>query len=564
MTSEEPEGLTAAAIARLAGVGRAAVSNWRKRYPDFPKPIGGSPTSPTFSRSEIVEWLRSTGKADQLATAGQTDTGSQRIADRADTGKPMPGTMLARVMASLLPRLTEDDLTDPDLDEHHALPVVLDPACADATLLSAVADRFGDRIALAGQDIDESATAAAAARLRQRTDSVPYEIRTGDSFLNDRFRPLLYAASAVVCEPPIDQPEWPMEELTTDPRWQFGVAAERDGELAWVQHCYAHLRPGGVAVLAVSPRTCVQPSGQSIRAELVRSGVLCAVIALPTGMNSTPGTDVFLWVLKRPSAEPDRSPVRMVDLTGLADAADVPAEFTAWQLFFESAEPSMCRPIARSELLDRGTSLLPADHVARVGATASDIAGVVDRLQSLYTRIGTGLPHFAAPPESPRYSYVTIAELERTGALTIRPRDTSPRDGDVLLQTLGRPPRVASATDPDISSIAQVVEVDPSRLDAHYLATFLRADAAALPVANTLGALSRNDLRRCRVPRLPLDEQRAYGDAFRRLDELQSAMSALASVGAKAFDQVVYGLTIGTLTPVQPRIVVAQDEMRKM
>ena len=31
--------MTAAAIARLAGVGRAAVSNWRKRHPDFPQPI---------------------------------------------------------------------------------------------------------------------------------------------------------------------------------------------------------------------------------------------------------------------------------------------------------------------------------------------------------------------------------------------------------------------------------------------------------------------------------------------------------------------------------------------
>ena len=34
--------MTAAAIARLAGVGRAAVSNWRKRHPDFPHQWAGS------------------------------------------------------------------------------------------------------------------------------------------------------------------------------------------------------------------------------------------------------------------------------------------------------------------------------------------------------------------------------------------------------------------------------------------------------------------------------------------------------------------------------------------
>ena len=61
--------MTAAAIARLAGVGRAAVSNWRRRYPEFPQPVGGSPTSPTFARAEVEAWLAATGKADQLATA---------------------------------------------------------------------------------------------------------------------------------------------------------------------------------------------------------------------------------------------------------------------------------------------------------------------------------------------------------------------------------------------------------------------------------------------------------------------------------------------------------------
>ena len=38
--------VTAAQIARLAGVGRAAVSNWRRRHPGFPSPVGGSDTSP--------------------------------------------------------------------------------------------------------------------------------------------------------------------------------------------------------------------------------------------------------------------------------------------------------------------------------------------------------------------------------------------------------------------------------------------------------------------------------------------------------------------------------------
>ncbi|MCZ4514408.1 N-6 DNA methylase, partial [Streptomyces sp. ActVer] len=54
--------VTAAGIARLAGVGRAAVSNWRRRHADFPKPVGGTETSPSFALTEVETWLRTQGK----------------------------------------------------------------------------------------------------------------------------------------------------------------------------------------------------------------------------------------------------------------------------------------------------------------------------------------------------------------------------------------------------------------------------------------------------------------------------------------------------------------------
>ncbi|NUP53827.1 MAG: N-6 DNA methylase, partial [Catenulispora sp.] len=54
--------VTAAQIARLAGVGRAAVSNWRKRHPTFPEPVGGTETSPTFALAAVEAWLRDEGK----------------------------------------------------------------------------------------------------------------------------------------------------------------------------------------------------------------------------------------------------------------------------------------------------------------------------------------------------------------------------------------------------------------------------------------------------------------------------------------------------------------------
>jgi hypothetical protein len=558
MNTGEREEMTAAAIARHAGVGRAAVSNWRRRYPAFPRPVGGSLTSPTFGRAEIEAWLKVTGKADQLATAGQTDTGTQRISEPERSITDLqPGDLLARSMAALLPRetaagLPAEDVAEPEafLDTSEDLPVVLDPACGSGTVLLAVADRFGDRVRLAGQEINQEDAWTARFTLSGNANGVAYEVHAGDSFLDNQLSRYLGQAAAVVCEPPFGSPQWPEAELATDPRWEFGIPAPRDGELAWVQHCYAHLRPRGIAVVAVSQRTCMQPSGKGIRAGLVRSGVLRVVIALPQGMTSGPGTDLCLWILRRPYGEPDRGPVRMIDLSRLGDAADVPREFAAWQRLLGDTEPTVSRAVPRLELLDGDANLLPSRYIeASVQASAGDLAQVTERLARLYTAIGLGLPGFQAPGRQARISYVTLAELERTGALTIRSRDDTPRRGDVLLRTMERPPVVATGTSADDKGVAQVMEIDDTRLDAHFVATFLRADVAALPVANTLGAVSRDDLRRCRIPRMPLAEQRRYGDAFRRLLELDVALRTLADVSGKLIEQTIHGLTTGVLAP---------------
>ena len=54
--------VTAADIARLTGYGRAAVSNWRRRYDDFPQPVGGTASSPLFALSDVEIWLAEQGK----------------------------------------------------------------------------------------------------------------------------------------------------------------------------------------------------------------------------------------------------------------------------------------------------------------------------------------------------------------------------------------------------------------------------------------------------------------------------------------------------------------------
>jgi len=61
MTTPRVE-VTSADIARIAGVGPNAVSNWRKRHDDFPKPVGGTDRSPRFALIEVQHWLEAQGK----------------------------------------------------------------------------------------------------------------------------------------------------------------------------------------------------------------------------------------------------------------------------------------------------------------------------------------------------------------------------------------------------------------------------------------------------------------------------------------------------------------------
>ena len=282
----------------------------------------------------------------------------------------------------------------------------------------------------------------------------------------------------------------------------------------------------------------------------MRSGVLRDVVALPDGLSTQSGIGVQLWVLQRPGTVPDYAPVRMIDLSGLGDAADVPHEHAAWQRLFRDADPTIVRSVARLELLERDVNLLPSRHVAASAQpTAFDLAQVTDRLRIVYSHAAHALPAFGPPTVEPHHSYVTLGELERADALTIRSRDSTPLRGDVVLRTLGQPPVVATGTAEDETGVAQVIEIDGSRLDAYFVAIFLRTETATMPVTNTQNMLSREDLRRCRVPRMRLADQRRYGDAFRHLMELQELTTKLAGVSARVIEQNIQGLIGGTLAP---------------
>ncbi|WP_194912320.1 N-6 DNA methylase, partial [Catenulispora rubra] len=364
--------VTAAQIARLAGVGRAAVSNWRRRHSGFPAPVGGSDTSPTFSLAEVERWLRAEGKLAELpagerlwrsiassGAGGGSEAGTAGVlaalgtalaagkkkaagvdAKLVDQAAELAGTTSANaVFEELLGRYLDTYARDRDtgsatsalagLMAAVAMPrdgadkvVVHDPFCGAGTLLlaaEAAGAGAGDGAwSIVGQTDDAALAALAGARLAVALAAAAVgsrhivEVSPGDALLADAHPGL--EADAVLCQPPSAQRDWGHDELAYDPRWEFGMPPRAEAELAWVQHAVARLRVGGTAAVLLPPAVAARRPGRRVRAELLRRGVLRAVIGLPVGSAAPYGLSLHLWVLRRPTlADPSPSRVLFID-----------------------------------------------------------------------------------------------------------------------------------------------------------------------------------------------------------------------------------------------------------
>src|SRR5271165_3684587 len=90
--------VTLAEIARIAGVGRAAVSNWRRRHDTFPAPVSGSDTSPQFSMTEVELWLQQQGKGEGIGARERLWPQFEALGDRT-----LQGMAIAELARRTLP-----------------------------------------------------------------------------------------------------------------------------------------------------------------------------------------------------------------------------------------------------------------------------------------------------------------------------------------------------------------------------------------------------------------------------------------------------------------------------
>ncbi|MFD7475170.1 N-6 DNA methylase [Streptomyces sp. NPDC059837] len=537
--------ITGAEIARLAGVTRAAVSNWRRRYDDFPAPAGGGASSPLFNLAEVRTWLAKVRKGQQVsdevtlwqalrgAYGDDVIEGIAAIARLLVDGVPPPGlapevsckaleiagsSSKVDLINALVDRFLDstrragsDLVTSPRVIQavrHFAGSVpktasILDPACGIGTLLLSLGPASGPT--RFGQEVDPAM--AEFARLRAPlTGHTPTDIRAGDSLRGDQWPDL--KADVVVCDPPVATPDWGREDLLLDARWEFGTPSRAEGELAWLQHAYAHTAPGGRTIMVMPASVAYRKAGRRIRAELVRRGVITQVVALPSGTATAHALPVHLWILLRSEGEGTQS-VRMVDLT--ANSPDGPLE----------PEPDQVVDVPLIDLLDDIVDLTPGTHVRGIHRDyLAEYAVLRDKLQKQLNDLDALLPLLTSGsgPGTLDGASVSVADLARAGLVEYT-------DGDPV-----------SASE---------------NLDTDYLHGFLLSSANRRRSTSASGAF-RMDTRGSRIPQMGIEEQRRYGAVFRALQEVEEHTGQLAKLSALATALAREGLTNGALNPPPP------------
>ncbi|PBC94777.1 type I restriction-modification system DNA methylase subunit [Streptomyces sp. Ag82_O1-15] len=649
-----------AEIARIAGVGRAAVSNWRRRHDSFPTRIGGTDVSPQFSLAEVEQWLRDNGKLKDIGgreflwprfeALGSRDESGLAIAEsarlmRAPRARVSPSELsaaakelvgeAARLGRSEGPRETFEFLLQRWLETHVrqlsttpsqlaslmtriALTVrlsrgeggltVFDPACGTGHLSAAAMQEYdGSGLVVLGCERDPALAALACARLGFVTENreVRTEIATADALRDDPFAGV--RADIALCNPPFNERDWGYEELATDQRWTHGLPPRTEPELAWVQHLLSHLKPGGAAVIVLPPAVASRKAGRRIRGSLLRTGMLRAVVALPPGSAQPHSVSLQLWVLR---AAPD-SPVStaasqdalLVDATRFArpGAREPGPDWDALGAFVLSALEVLDHPdadlpesavrVPLLDLLDDEVDVTPGRYTAsstepsgielaaswgQLGASLADLAGHVQYLSklgfeaetpqatatvgdlvkagALTLRAGQQPSETAAPSREAAVPLLTVPDLlmngTPSGLLPVGSAHTIVEGGDVVVAGVVRAFKAWVHEGPPMALGPQLyaLRVDQEKLDAHFLAGCLRAPANGRQAGTHASSSSRVDIRRLQVLQLPLEEQTAYAETFRRLTTFEALLAKADDLGKGLVSDVSDRLAAGGLT----------------
>lgn len=479
MTPQPTDGLLAPSdIAELAGVSRAAVSNWRKRMKDFPRPAGGGVTKPLFRASDIEAWLAAhpeKRKSDDVDSPGPrawesrlwgvanlfrghvsihalgglfVQTAIELVDGRPSHASPDVSQRAIDELRYALESIPREELSDAidgllertsralgksagengfvgsrtstllsSLAAHLNGGTLYDPACGIGVALLQALDAGADPDRVIGHEINASAVEIARGRAALR--GVDLELCAADVLRGDPEPDL--RADVIIAEPPFGLRVDP-ETTMLDPRLRFGIPPRSSADSFWLQHVVAHLAPGGVGYVLTSPGVLFRGGAEAvIRRNLLLGGWVRAVVALTGKMLPQTAIAPVLWVLGDP-AHSTRQDVLLIDASAVAAPEDEAAD---WLTDERSLGDVPHARVSVDELATGTSDLSPARWLLPSDIDREKLAGDFDRARTQLLRVSTIMPSTVkgiAPPLIPHEPpLLSVAELIEAGAVEVAP-----------------------------------------------------------------------------------------------------------------------------------------------
>jgi len=198
-----------------------------------------------------------------------------------------------------------------------------DPTCGSGSLLLKVAAEAGRQITLEGQEKD--VTTAGLARMNMILHDFPSAtILSGDTLVNPKFKDAdhsgkeqLRAYDYVVANPPFSDKKWSTGlNPANDPyqRFTWGEPPAKQGDYAYLLHIIRSMKAvTGKGAVILPHGVLFRGNAEAvIRRQLVRSGMLKAIIGLPANLFYGTGIPACILVLDKENAQA-RKGIFMID-----------------------------------------------------------------------------------------------------------------------------------------------------------------------------------------------------------------------------------------------------------
>lgn len=359
---------TLSEIAELTGFAVPTVSNWIRRFDDFPQgEITEGSKRPRYDIKEVSEWLERRQlvrdarekrsallsiareqRRDLLGTLfmvlqsirGRRNVSTKEVMEKYEELANSKRDDILNydlskeidVLSELVPQyagLSDSELADSLLEVDDGLQSRFDVEYTTPQLLvdflgalapptkGAVLDlasgqgRLLEHLAVngiggthLGQDINGNAVVRAQQSARLRGLEIKYMVASG-------IAPIEPASCAlVVVDPPLAL-KMQREEID-DASWPFSRPSTQDITTAFIQRAVEALEPGGIAFV-LSTAALLHRGGDvsELRRQLLNAGVIQGIVALPPGLRTNTGIPLALWILGPPN--PSAEDVVMVD-----------------------------------------------------------------------------------------------------------------------------------------------------------------------------------------------------------------------------------------------------------